>query len=51
MCSKDESWYIGPLALTFAKPYGGDLANEFTLVVTTLVFIPLRYWEKKKFGR
>lgn len=46
-----ETWYIGPLALLIDPPYGGDVANEFTFVVTSLIFIPLRFVEKKMIGR
>jgi purine-cytosine permease-like protein len=46
----NESWYIGPLG-DLVGPYGGDLANEFTLVVTAVVFIPLRFLELKYIGR
>ena len=46
----DETWYVGPLA-GLVGPYGGDLANEFALVVTLIVFLPVRYWEKKRFGK
>lgn len=48
---QSETWYVGPLAESFNKPYGADLANEFALVVTCVVFIPLRYVEKKYVGR
>ena len=48
---QSETWYVGPLAATFNKPYGADLANELALVVTCVVFIPLRFVEKKYVGR
>jgi purine-cytosine permease-like protein len=46
----DETWFIGPLAKTIGE-YGGDVANEFTFVVTALSYIPARYLELKYFGR
>ncbi|KAL7781804.1 permease for cytosine/purines, uracil, thiamine, allantoin domain-containing protein [Trichoderma afarasin] len=46
----DETWYIGPLAKTIGD-YGGDVANEFTFVVTALTYAPARYLELKFFGR
>ncbi|KAF7318258.1 hypothetical protein HMN09_00334300 [Mycena chlorophos] len=46
----DETWYIGPLALAVTKPFGGDLANEFALCITFIVFVPLRFLEKKHIG-
>ncbi|KAJ5587627.1 nucleoside transporter [Penicillium hispanicum] len=46
----DETWFIGPLANVIGSD-GGDVANEFTFVVTALSYIPARYWELKYFGR
>lgn len=46
----DETWYVGPLAALLGT-YGGDVANEFTLVVTALSYPPVRYWELKKFHK
>ncbi|KAL7815113.1 permease for cytosine/purines, uracil, thiamine, allantoin domain-containing protein [Trichoderma gracile] len=46
----DETWFIGPLAKTIGMN-GGDVANEFTFVVTALTYLPARYLELKYFGR
>lgn len=46
----DETWFIGPLAKLIGD-YGGDVANEFTFVVTALSYVPVRYLELKYFGR
>lgn len=46
----DETWFVGPLAKLIGDG-GGDVANEFTFVVTALAYIPARYLELKKFGR
>ncbi|GAM91230.1 hypothetical protein ANO11243_092770 [Dothideomycetidae sp. 11243] len=46
----DETWYVGPLAKLIGST-GGDVANEFTFVVTALIFIPARYLELKFIGR
>ena len=46
----DETWFVGPLAKTIGA-YGGDVANEFTFVVTSLTYFPARYLELKYFGR
>ncbi|KAJ5880782.1 uncharacterized protein N7473_011835 [Penicillium subrubescens] len=46
----DETWFIGPLAKLIGD-YGGDVANEFTFVVTALSYIPARYLELKYFGK
>lgn len=45
-----ETWYVGPLAKLIGT-YGGDVANEFTLVVTSLSYLPLRLLELKVFGK
>ncbi|KAF2000821.1 hypothetical protein P154DRAFT_553923 [Amniculicola lignicola CBS 123094] len=45
-----ETWYVGPLGKLIGA-YGGDVANEFTLVVTAVAFVPLRYLELKFVGR
>ena len=45
-----ESWYVGPLGKLIGAD-GGDVANEFTLVVTALAYIPLRWLELRYFGR
>ncbi|KAF7719346.1 Uncharacterized protein PECH_006370 [Penicillium ucsense] len=46
----DETWFIGPLAKLIGDG-GGDVANEFTFVVTALSYLPARYLELKHFGR
>ena len=45
-----ETWYLGPLAKQIGE-YGGDVANEFCFVVTVLSYPPLRWWERRTFGR
>lgn len=45
-----ETWYIGPLGKLIGT-YGGDVANEFTFVVTAVTYLPLRYLEKRIIGR
>lgn len=46
----DETWFIGPLGKLIGST-GGDIANEFTFVITLLVFLPARWLELKIFGR
>ncbi|KAH6605496.1 nucleoside transporter [Trichoderma cornu-damae] len=46
----DETWFVGPLAKTIGD-YGGDVANEFTFVVTALSYPLARYFELKYIGR
>jgi len=45
-----ETWYLGPLAKLIGEN-GGDVANEFTFVVTGLSYVPLRWLELKYVGR
>jgi NCS1 nucleoside transporter family len=46
----DETWFVAPLAKLIGEN-GGDVANEFTFVVTALTYAPARYLELKYFGR
>ncbi|KAM3541215.1 hypothetical protein ARSEF1564_005840 [Beauveria bassiana] len=41
-----QTWFIGPLARLIGDN-GGDVANEFTFVVTALSYLPARYLELK----
>ncbi|KAL2421568.1 Purine-cytosine permease FCY21 [Exophiala dermatitidis] len=45
-----ETWYVGPLGKLIGES-GGDVANEFALVVTAVSYYPARYLELKIFGR
>ncbi|KAI1324794.1 permease for cytosine/purines, uracil, thiamine, allantoin-domain-containing protein [Xylariaceae sp. FL0255] len=46
----DSTWFVGPIAKQIGA-YGGDVANELTLVITAVVFLPLRHLELKYFGK
>ncbi|KAF7195824.1 Purine-cytosine permease fcyB [Pseudocercospora fuligena] len=45
-----ETWYVGPLGKLIGSS-GGDIANQFTFVVTALTYVPVRYLELKYIGR
>jgi len=45
-----ETWYVGPLGKLIGAS-GGDVANEFTFVVTAVIYIPARYLEWKYIGK
>ncbi|OAA61419.1 Permease, cytosine/purines, uracil, thiamine, allantoin [Cordyceps fumosorosea ARSEF 2679] len=45
-----QTWFIGPLARLIGDS-GGDVANEFTFVVTALSYLPARYIELKRYER
>ena len=40
--SMDQVWYMGPIAHTT-----GDIGIEMAMVVTALLYVPLRYFEKR----
>ncbi|KAG6038661.1 hypothetical protein E4U41_003957 [Claviceps citrina] len=46
----NQTWFRGPLASLIGSE-GGDVANELTLVVTILSYVPARYLELKYVGR
>lgn len=41
-----QIWFTGPIAETT-----GDIGFEFALVVSAMLYLPLRWLERKKFGR
>lgn len=43
----DQVWFVGPLA----EKVGGDLGFEVAFVATGLVYLPLRWLEKRMIGR
>ncbi|KAL3474207.1 permease for cytosine/purines, uracil, thiamine, allantoin-domain-containing protein [Aspergillus californicus] len=45
-----QVWYIGPLA-GLVGDYGGDMGNYVGFSWAAVVYPPLRYLERKKFGR
>lgn len=44
------TWYVGAVARQIGDE-GGDVGNELALVLTLVTYVPVRYWELKKFGR
>jgi len=46
-----QEWYVGPLALLAGgAPYGADIGIELSVGICLLLYPPLRYIEKKRFG-
>ncbi|RMZ92560.1 hypothetical protein DV736_g226, partial [Chaetothyriales sp. CBS 134916] len=45
-----QVWYVGVIAAKFG-PYGGDVGIYMSGAITIVVYLPLRYFERKKFGR
>ncbi|CAI6095036.1 unnamed protein product [Clonostachys chloroleuca] len=51
MCMS-QTWWIGPIALAIGGSEAGtDISWMLALGVTTVLYIPLRYWELRKWGR
>lgn len=47
-----QVWFVGPIAKHTGNPvFGGDIGFELAFAFTSVVYIPLRYFEKKHFGR
>lgn len=45
-----ETWFVGPVGGLIGDA-GGDVANELTFVVTLVAYLPLRWAERRYFGR
>ncbi|TNY23005.1 hypothetical protein DMC30DRAFT_444791 [Rhodotorula diobovata] len=45
------TWYVGPIALAIAKPYGGDLGFEISAGMSMITYPLFRYAEIRYFGR
>jgi purine-cytosine permease-like protein len=46
-----QTWWVGPIALKVGNPpYGTDISWELALGATALLYIPLRWLERKKTG-
>lgn len=48
--SMAQVWYIGPLGAVFG-PFGSDLGFEMCAVTTAIIYPPLRWLERRRFGR
>lgn len=44
-----QTWFVGPLAKQIGG--GGDIGNESTFVITALIYIPARVFERRIIGR
>lgn len=51
VCGMSQVWYIGPLGGMIGGQYGGDIGFELAFAFAFISYLPLRYFEKKKFGR
>jgi purine-cytosine permease-like protein len=47
-----QAWYVGPIAIAAGgPPFGADIGFELSIATSLVLYPPLRYLEKKKFGR
>ncbi|KIN01674.1 hypothetical protein OIDMADRAFT_196100 [Oidiodendron maius Zn] len=46
-----QVWFTGPIGKLCGTQYGGDVGFELAFAFAAVAFIPLRYFEKKYFGR
>jgi purine-cytosine permease-like protein len=46
-----QVWFIGPIGKLIGIGYGGDIGFELAFCFTFVAYLPLRYFEKKHFGR
>ncbi|KAG4440991.1 hypothetical protein IFR05_003555 [Cadophora sp. M221] len=46
-----QVWFIGPIGKLCGTAYGGDVGFELAFAFAAITYIPLRYFEKKHFGR
>ncbi|RFU29520.1 hypothetical protein B7463_g6812, partial [Scytalidium lignicola] len=46
-----QTWWVGPIALKVGNPpFGTDISWELALGATILMYVPLRWLERKKWG-
>jgi purine-cytosine permease-like protein len=47
-----QNWWVGPIALAVGNaPFGTDISWELALGATIFLYIPLRFLERKKWGK
>jgi NCS1 nucleoside transporter family len=47
-----QKWWVGPIALKVGNPpFGTDISWELALGATVVLYVPLRWLERKHFGR
>jgi NCS1 nucleoside transporter family len=46
-----QVWFTGPIGKLCGTAYGGDVGFELAFAFAAVSFIPMRYFEKKHFGR
>ncbi|KAJ5037424.1 uncharacterized protein L3040_007599 [Drepanopeziza brunnea f. sp. 'multigermtubi'] len=46
-----QVWFVGPVGKLCGTGSGGDVGFELAFAFAALTYIPLRFWERKQFGR
>ncbi len=46
-----QVWFTGPAGKAVGGPYGGDVGFELAFACSVVSYIPMRFLEKKHFGR
>lgn len=46
-----QVWFVGPIGKLCGGDFGGDVGFELAFCFAAASYVPLRFLEKKKFGR
>lgn len=46
-----QVWFVGPIGRAVGGKFGGDIGFELAFAFTFVAYLPMRYWEKRYFGR
>ena len=46
-----QVWFTGPAGKAVGGPFGGDIGFELAFAFSFLSYLPMRYFEKRYFGR
>lgn len=46
-----QVWFVGPIGKLCGTAHGGDVGFELAFAFAAIVYIPLRFWERRQFGR
>lgn len=46
-----QTWYVGPIGRLCGGEFGGDVGFELAFFFAVASYLPLRMWEKRRFGR
>jgi purine-cytosine permease-like protein len=46
-----QIWFTGPAGKAVGGKFGGDIGFELAFAFAFISYLPMRYFERKKFGR